>query len=190
MAAPTADATLTHSFISTSPATTSDTTPSSPPPHHRSLHHHATLVTTANPPSGPYALSWKPCQGDSLNLPDQSLVPAKLNSYYQAFNIKSLSEEIEMVKMIVGCLNLILGLRRERGREKRRGKGRGGRGKGEGEIGRERKREREGAREGGKGASTFDTKISCTQINTQSEWIHVVLEINSWGIFAMLMVGS
>nr|GEY31861.1 hypothetical protein [Tanacetum cinerariifolium] len=28
-----------------------------------------------------YALSWKPCQGDSLNLPDHSLVPAKSNSY-------------------------------------------------------------------------------------------------------------
>nr|GEU61639.1 hypothetical protein [Tanacetum cinerariifolium] len=45
---------------------------------------------------GPYALSWKPCQGDSLNLPDHSLVPAKSNSYYQAFNVKSLFGEIEM----------------------------------------------------------------------------------------------
>nr|GFA62612.1 hypothetical protein [Tanacetum cinerariifolium] len=43
---------------------------------------------------GPYALSWKPCQGDSLNLPDHSLVPAKSNSYYQAFNVKSLYGEI------------------------------------------------------------------------------------------------
>nr|GEZ03645.1 reverse transcriptase domain-containing protein [Tanacetum cinerariifolium] len=51
---------------------------------------------------GSYALSWKPCQGDSLNLPDhrynihtvKRLVPAKLNSYYQAFNVKSLFGEI------------------------------------------------------------------------------------------------
>nr|GEV30936.1 hypothetical protein [Tanacetum cinerariifolium] len=43
---------------------------------------------------GPYALSWKPCQGDSLNLPDHSLVPAKSNSYFQAFNVKSLFGEI------------------------------------------------------------------------------------------------
>nr|GFA76123.1 hypothetical protein [Tanacetum cinerariifolium] len=52
---------------------------------------------------GPYALSWKPCQGDSLNLPDQRykiytvkcLVPAKSKSYYQAFNVKSLFREID-----------------------------------------------------------------------------------------------
>nr|GEV62067.1 hypothetical protein [Tanacetum cinerariifolium] len=45
---------------------------------------------------GSYALSWKPCQGDSLNLPDhryssytvKRLVPAKSNSYYQAFKVK------------------------------------------------------------------------------------------------------
>nr|GEV63443.1 hypothetical protein [Tanacetum cinerariifolium] len=43
---------------------------------------------------GSYALSWKPCQGDSLNLPDHSLVPAKSKSYYQAFNVKSLFGEI------------------------------------------------------------------------------------------------
>nr|GEW36271.1 uncharacterized mitochondrial protein AtMg00810-like [Tanacetum cinerariifolium] len=43
---------------------------------------------------GPYALSWKPCQGDSLNLPDHSLVLVKSNSYYQAFNVKSLFGEI------------------------------------------------------------------------------------------------
>nr|GEW90757.1 hypothetical protein [Tanacetum cinerariifolium] len=35
------------------------------------------------------------CQGDSLNLPDHSLVPAKSNSYYQAFNVKSLFWEID-----------------------------------------------------------------------------------------------
>nr|GFC20849.1 hypothetical protein [Tanacetum cinerariifolium] len=52
---------------------------------------------------GPYALSWKPCQGDSLNLPDhrysiytvKRLVPAKSNSYYQAFIVKSLFGEID-----------------------------------------------------------------------------------------------
>nr|GFB12844.1 hypothetical protein [Tanacetum cinerariifolium] len=43
---------------------------------------------------GSYALSWKPYQGDSLNLPDHSLVPVKSNSYYQAFNVKSLFGEI------------------------------------------------------------------------------------------------
>nr|GFA95032.1 reverse transcriptase domain-containing protein [Tanacetum cinerariifolium] len=40
----------------------------------------------------PYALSWKPCQGDSLNLPDHKyiiytvkrLVPAKSNSYLKS----------------------------------------------------------------------------------------------------------
>nr|GEZ65176.1 retrovirus-related Pol polyprotein from transposon TNT 1-94 [Tanacetum cinerariifolium] len=47
---------------------------------------------------GPYALSWKPCQGDSLNLPDHSLVPAKSSSYYQAFNVKSLFREIDCPK--------------------------------------------------------------------------------------------
>nr|GEY89950.1 ribonuclease H-like domain-containing protein [Tanacetum cinerariifolium] len=41
-----------------------------------------------------YALSWKPCQGDSLNLPDHSLIPVKSNSYHQAFNVKSLYGEI------------------------------------------------------------------------------------------------
>nr|GEV67105.1 hypothetical protein [Tanacetum cinerariifolium] len=43
---------------------------------------------------GSYALSWKPCQGDSLNLPDHSLVPAKSNSQNQAFNVKSQFGEI------------------------------------------------------------------------------------------------
>nr|GFC57482.1 hypothetical protein [Tanacetum cinerariifolium] len=47
---------------------------------------------------GPYSLSWKPCQGDSLNLPDHSLVPAKSNSYYQVFNVKSLFGEIDCPK--------------------------------------------------------------------------------------------
>nr|GEV27651.1 retrovirus-related Pol polyprotein from transposon TNT 1-94 [Tanacetum cinerariifolium] len=37
---------------------------------------------------------WKPCQGDSLNLFDHSLVSAKSISYYQAFNVKSLFGEI------------------------------------------------------------------------------------------------
>nr|GEY96248.1 hypothetical protein [Tanacetum cinerariifolium] len=47
---------------------------------------------------GPYALSWKPCQGDSLNLVNHSLVPAKSNSYYQVFNVKSLFREIDCPK--------------------------------------------------------------------------------------------
>nr|GFA43157.1 DNA/RNA polymerases superfamily protein [Tanacetum cinerariifolium] len=38
------------------------------------------------------------CQGDSLNLSDHSLVSAKSNSYYQAFNVKSLFEEIDCPK--------------------------------------------------------------------------------------------
>nr|GEW20197.1 transposase (putative), gypsy type [Tanacetum cinerariifolium] len=55
---------------------------------------------------GYYALSWKPCQGDSLNLPDHSLVPAKSNSYYQAFNVKSLFGEIDCPKKSQVKLNL------------------------------------------------------------------------------------
>nr|GEY08632.1 hypothetical protein [Tanacetum cinerariifolium] len=47
---------------------------------------------------GPYALSWKPCQEDSLNLPDDSLVPVKSSLYYQAFNVKSLFGEIDCSK--------------------------------------------------------------------------------------------
>nr|GEX17771.1 hypothetical protein [Tanacetum cinerariifolium] len=47
---------------------------------------------------GPYALSWKPCLGDSLNLPDHSLVPAKSNSYYQSINVKSQFGEIDYHK--------------------------------------------------------------------------------------------
>nr|GEV54443.1 hypothetical protein [Tanacetum cinerariifolium] len=47
---------------------------------------------------GLYALSLKPCQGDSLNLPDHSLVPAKSNSYYQVFNVISLFGEIDSSK--------------------------------------------------------------------------------------------
>nr|GFA11063.1 hypothetical protein [Tanacetum cinerariifolium] len=36
--------------------------------------------------------------GDSLNLPDHSLVLAKSNSYCQAFNVKSLNGEIDCPK--------------------------------------------------------------------------------------------
>nr|GFA47692.1 hypothetical protein [Tanacetum cinerariifolium] len=54
---------------------------------------------------GSYALSWKPCQGDSLNLPDHRYnagvavsFQRSQNSYYQAFNVKSLFEEIDCPK--------------------------------------------------------------------------------------------
>nr|GEV39630.1 hypothetical protein [Tanacetum cinerariifolium] len=65
--------------------------------------------------TGPYALSWKPCQEDSLNLSDHSLVPAKSNSYYQAFNVKSLYGEIvyflrtkdEVPDMIIDFVNQV-----------------------------------------------------------------------------------
>ncbi|GJS90598.1 hypothetical protein Tco_0773234 [Tanacetum coccineum] len=46
-----------------------------------------TVTANGNFDLGSYALSWKPCQGDSLNLPDHrfrrrccSLIPAKLDS--------------------------------------------------------------------------------------------------------------
>nr|GEY10473.1 hypothetical protein [Tanacetum cinerariifolium] len=57
---------------------------------------------------GPYTLSWKPCLGDSLNLPDHSLVPAKSKSYYQAFNVKSLFREIVCPKKSQVKLKVIL----------------------------------------------------------------------------------
>nr|GEY86659.1 hypothetical protein [Tanacetum cinerariifolium] len=55
-------------------------------------------------------LSWKPCQGDSLNLPDHSLVPTKSNSYYQAINVKSLFGEIDCPKISQVKLKGLLGL--------------------------------------------------------------------------------
>nr|GEY69509.1 hypothetical protein [Tanacetum cinerariifolium] len=46
---------------------------------------------------GSYALSWKPCQGDSLNLPDHSLVPAKSNSYLKV-QIKMIHNQGDVTK--------------------------------------------------------------------------------------------
>ncbi|GJU93958.1 hypothetical protein Tco_1318714, partial [Tanacetum coccineum] len=56
----------------------------------------ATTVTADGNFDLSYALSWKPCQGDSLNLPDHSVHEGAIPSYFHPLGILGLVEVLEL----------------------------------------------------------------------------------------------